>query len=80
VTGGDLFGSREHLKNNYAYRMAAAVLGIWGQFDSGGDVSVLPRGCSRPTAGWLKLAATDGVTVRFMPLFDAFDMAGAKHE
>jgi len=26
----DLFGTREHLKNNYAYRMAAAVLGIWG--------------------------------------------------
>jgi hypothetical protein len=30
VTSGDLFGTREHLKNNYAYRMAAAVLGIFG--------------------------------------------------
>jgi hypothetical protein len=30
VTSGDVFGTREYLKNNYLYRMAAAVLGIWG--------------------------------------------------
>lgn len=30
VTYGDLFGTREYLKNNYLYRMAAAVLGIYG--------------------------------------------------
>lgn len=30
VTSGDLFGTREFLKNNYMYRMAAAVLGIFG--------------------------------------------------
>jgi hypothetical protein len=30
VTSGDLFGSREELKNNYLYRMAGAVLGIYG--------------------------------------------------
>ena len=30
VTSGDLFGTREFLKNNYLYRMAAAVLGIYG--------------------------------------------------
>jgi len=30
VTAGDLFGTREYLKNNYLYRMAAAVLGIFG--------------------------------------------------
>ena len=30
VTAGDLFGTREYLKNNYLYRMAAAVLGIYG--------------------------------------------------
>jgi hypothetical protein len=30
VTSGDAFGTREHLKNNYLYRMAAAVLGIYG--------------------------------------------------
>jgi hypothetical protein len=30
VTSGDLFGTREFLKNNYLYRMAAAALGIFG--------------------------------------------------
>jgi hypothetical protein len=30
VTFGDVFGTREYLKNNYLYRMAAAVLGIYG--------------------------------------------------
>jgi hypothetical protein len=30
VTSGDLFGSRAYLKNNYLYRFAAAVLGIYG--------------------------------------------------
>ena len=30
VTSGDIFGSREYLKNNYLYRFAAAKLGIYG--------------------------------------------------
>lgn len=30
VGSADVFGSREFLKNNYLYRMTAAVLGIWG--------------------------------------------------
>jgi hypothetical protein len=30
VTAGDVFGTREYLKNNYLYRMAAAALGIYG--------------------------------------------------
>jgi hypothetical protein len=30
VSAGDVFGTREYLKNNYLYRMAAAVLGIFG--------------------------------------------------
>jgi hypothetical protein len=30
VTSGDLFGTREYLQNNYLARMAAAVLGIYG--------------------------------------------------
>jgi hypothetical protein len=30
VTPGDVFGTREYLKNNYLYRMTAAVLGIYG--------------------------------------------------
>jgi hypothetical protein len=32
VTSGDVFGSREYLKNNYLYRMAAAATGIYGSF------------------------------------------------
>ena len=30
VTAADLYGTREHLKNNYLFRMAAAVLAIYG--------------------------------------------------
>lgn len=30
VTAGDLFGTRDYLQNNYLYRMAGAVLGIFG--------------------------------------------------
>jgi hypothetical protein len=30
VTSGELFGTREFLENNYLYRMAAAVMGIYG--------------------------------------------------
>jgi len=30
VTSGDMFGTREYLKNNYLYRMTAAIVGIYG--------------------------------------------------
>lgn len=30
VTSGDTFGTREHLKNNYLFRMIAAAIGIYG--------------------------------------------------
>jgi hypothetical protein len=30
ITSGDMFGTRNFLKNNYLYRMVAAVLGIYG--------------------------------------------------
>ena len=30
VTSGDLFGTRDLLKNNYLYRMTAAILGLYG--------------------------------------------------
>ena len=30
VLSGDVFGTREYLKNNYLYRMGAAVMGIYG--------------------------------------------------
>jgi hypothetical protein len=34
VTSGDVFGTREHLDNNYLYRMGAAVMGIWGNSEA----------------------------------------------
>ncbi len=30
VTSGDVFGTRDELQNNYLYRMAAAIIGIYG--------------------------------------------------
>ncbi len=45
VTSGELFGTREYLKNNYLYRMGAAVLGIYGNSQAGSDVSGLCRRC-----------------------------------
>jgi hypothetical protein len=34
VGSGDIFGTREHLKNNYLHRMAGTVLGIWGNSEA----------------------------------------------
>jgi hypothetical protein len=34
IDSGDLFGTREHLQNNYLYRMAGAVFGIWGHSEA----------------------------------------------
>jgi len=34
IGSGDAFGSREYLQNNYVLRMAAAVLGIWGNIEA----------------------------------------------
>lgn len=34
LTAGDLFGTRASMKNNYAYRMAGAVLGIFGNSEA----------------------------------------------
>jgi hypothetical protein len=34
ITSGNLFGTREYLKNNYLYRMGAAVIGIFGNSES----------------------------------------------
>ncbi|WP_262326346.1 DUF1254 domain-containing protein [Carboxylicivirga litoralis] len=30
IGSAEIFGTRQHLNNNYSYRMAAAVMGIWG--------------------------------------------------
>jgi hypothetical protein len=34
VTSGEMFGTREYLKNNYLYRMGAAVNGIYGNSEA----------------------------------------------
>lgn len=34
IGSGDAFGSRDYLQNNYLLRMAAAVLGIWGNIEA----------------------------------------------
>ena len=34
VSSGDMFGTREYLKNNYLYRFAAVVLGIYGNSEA----------------------------------------------
>lgn len=34
VGSGEVFGTRDHLQNNYLYRKAAAVLGIWGNSEA----------------------------------------------
>jgi hypothetical protein len=39
VGSGDAFGTRDHLDNNYLYRMAAAVTGIWGNSE---DEAIYP--------------------------------------
>jgi hypothetical protein len=34
VGSADIFGTREHLQNNYLYRMAAGALGLWGNSEA----------------------------------------------
>ena len=63
VTSGDLFGSRDYLKNNYLYRFAAAVLGIYGNSK---DEAMYPA--YRVDADGLALdAAKNHYTLRFAP-------------
>jgi hypothetical protein len=58
----DIFGTREHLQNNYLYRMAAAALGLWGNSEA---EAIYP-------AYWVdadgqKLDGTHRYTLRFAP-------------
>jgi hypothetical protein len=62
VTSGDLFGTREYLKNNYLYRMAAAVLGIYGNSKQEAMYPVYAI-----DAEGKKLDGTNRYTVRFAP-------------
>jgi len=59
---GDAFGTREHLKNNYLYRMAAAVLGIWGNSE---EEAIYPA--YYVDADGEKLDGSHRYTLRFAP-------------
>ena len=54
---------REYLKGNYLYRMAGAVLGIYGNTAAGGDLPELLR--STPTGA--PLTGANSYTFRFAP-------------
>ena len=45
VTSGDMFGTRAELKNNYLYRMAGAILGIYANSK---QEAMYPVSCARP--------------------------------
>jgi len=62
VGSGDVFGTREHLKNNYLYRMAAAVLGIWGNSE---EEAIYPT--YYVDAEGQKLDGAHRYTLRFAP-------------
>jgi hypothetical protein len=63
VTSGDMFGTREYLKNNYLYRMSAAILGIYGNSKSEAMYPVYTVDAS----GEKLDAAKNGYTLRFAP-------------
>jgi hypothetical protein len=62
VTAGDMFGTREYLKNNYMARMAGAILGIYGNSK---EEALYPL-YSLDAAG-TPLAGTNRYTLRFAP-------------
>jgi hypothetical protein len=62
VTSGDMFGTREYLKNNYLYRMAAAVLGIYGNSKQEAMYPIYSIDASGE-----KLDGSGRYTVRFAP-------------
>jgi hypothetical protein len=63
VTSGDMFGAREYLKNNYLFRMAAAILGIYGNSKAEAMYPVY----TVDAAGDKLDAAKNGYTLRFAP-------------
>ncbi|KPK37691.1 MAG: cell envelope protein [Gammaproteobacteria bacterium SG8_47] len=62
VTSGEMFGTREYLKNNYLYRMAAAVNGIYGNSQ---DEAIYPL-LALDSEGQ-KLDGSQRYTLRFAP-------------
>jgi len=63
VTSGDMFGTREYLKNNYAYRMAGAVIGIYANSK---DEAMYPA-YTVDSEGQALDAAKNRYTMRFAP-------------
>jgi len=59
---GDMFGTREYLKNNYLYRMAAAVIGIYGNSKQEAMYPIYSL-----DADGRKLVGTKRYAVRFAP-------------
>lgn len=62
IVSGEIFGTREHLKNNYLYRKAAAVLGIWGNSK---EEAIYPS--YYVDADGEKLDGSKSYTLRFAP-------------
>ena len=62
LNSGDVFGSRQYLKNNYLYRMGAAVLGIYGNSK---QEALYPAYYVDATKQ--KLDGTNRYTLRFAP-------------
>jgi hypothetical protein len=62
VTSGDVFGTRQYLKNNYLYRMAGGVLGIWGNSKQEAMYPVYYVDEAKQ-----KLSGANRYTVRFAP-------------
>ena len=63
VTSGHVFGTREFLQNNYLFRMAAAVLGIYGNSQ---DEAIYPV-CSVDAQGQQLDGGKARYTLRFPP-------------
>jgi len=63
VTSGDVFGSREFLKNNYLYRFAGAVLGIYGNSKQEAMYPIYQVDAEGRTLD----ASGNGYTLRFAP-------------
>jgi hypothetical protein len=62
LSSGDVFGTRQYLKNNYLYRMGAAVLGIYGNSK---QEALYPAYYVDATKQ--KLDGTNRYTMRFAP-------------
>jgi hypothetical protein len=62
VTAGDLFGTREYLKDNYLYRMAGAVFAIYGNSK---EEAMYPAFSNDATGA--PLSGANNYTYRFQP-------------